>query len=272
MSPPSTLLPKPILLVGAGALGSSVLKGFRIAGNADPSDLIIVDLKPGDEPRAWAADGARLNPPPETWAEAKTVMLAVKPQGWHAVAAILRGNLAGDAVLVSVMAGVQTEALKMAFAGHPVARVMPTTGVATGKGVASIYSDSPRALEAAQGLFEPMAATVLLSEENLMDSATAVSGSGPAYVYAFVRALERAGRETGLSRSHARDLARGTLVSAARLLDSTGEEPDDLIRKVASPGGTTEAALKVLCEPGQGLDELILAAVQAAHERSKELG
>jgi len=272
MSQTEAFLPKPILLVGAGALGSSVLKGFRIAGNATPSDLIIVDLKPGDEPKAWAADGSPLNPPPESWSAAKTVLLAVKPQGWHAVAAILRGNLASDAVIISVMAGVQTEALKIAFAGHPVARVMPTTGVATGKGVASIYADEPRALDAAQGLFGPIASTVVLSEEGMMDSATAVSGSGPAYVYAFVRALERAGRETGLSRSHARELARGTLVSAARLLDSTGEEPDDLIRKVMSPGGTTEAALKVLCKEGEGLDELIIAAVRAAQQRSKELG
>ena len=265
-------LPKPILLVGAGALGSSVLKGFRISGHATPADLMIVDLKPGDEPKAWAADGARLNPLPETWSEAKTVLLAVKPQGWHAVAAILRGNLASDAVIISVMAGVQTEALKVAFAGHPVARVMPTTGVATGKGIASIYSDAQPALEAAQGLFGPMASTVELGEECQMDSATAVSGSGPAYVYAFVRALERAGRETGLSSSHARELARGTLVSAARLLDSTGEEPDALIQKVMSPGGTTEAALKILCKPGEGLDELIMAAVAAAQQRSKELG
>jgi len=265
------MLPKPILLVGAGALGSSVLKGFRAAGHAMPQDVIIVDLQPGDEPKAWAADGARLNPVPESWREAKTVLLAVKPQGWHAVAAILRGNLAEDAVLVSVMAGVQTEALKMAFAGHPVARVMPTTGVATGKGVASIYSDSDVARDAAKGLFGPMAATVTLTEEGLMDSATAVSGSGPAYVYAFARALERAGRETGLSPSHARDLARGTLVSAARLLDATGEEPDALIAKVASPGGTTEAALNVLCKPGAGLDELVLAAVKAAFTRSQEL-
>lgn len=272
MSAPQAILAKPILMVGAGALGSSVLKGFRISGHATPADLMIVDLKPGDEPRAWAADGARLNPAPETWREAKTVLLAVKPQGWHAVAAILHGNLASDAAIISVMAGVQTEALKMAFAGHPVARVMPTTGVATGKGIASIFSDSPVALEAAQGLFGPMAATVQLAEECQMDSATAVSGSGPAYVYAFLRALERAGRETGLSRSHARELARGTLVSAARLLDSTGEEPDELIQKVMSPGGTTEAALKVLCKPGEGLDELIMAAVQAAQQRSKELG
>lgn len=268
----TNLLPKPVLLIGAGALGSSILKGLRIAGHAAPADLMIVDLKPGDEARAWAADGAQLNPAPDSWGVAKTVILAVKPQGWHAVAALLGGNLGADTVLISVMAGVQTSSLEQAFAGHAVARVMPTTGVATGKGVASIFSARPEGLAAAQGLFGPMATTVVLSDETLMDSATAVSGSGPAYVYAFVRALEKAGRETGLSRMHARDLARGTLISAARLLDQTGEEPDDLIRKVASPGGTTEAALKVLCAEGSGLDELVLAAVQAAHKRSKELG
>lgn len=265
-------LPKPVLLIGAGALGSSLLKGFRIAGNAAPSDVMIVDLQPGDEAKAWAADGARLNPAPDTWREARTIVLAVKPQGWHAVAAILHGNLNPDAVVVSVMAGVLTSQLKQAFAGHAVARVMPTTGVATGKGVASLFSDSEAGMATARGLFAPVAKTVELSDENLMNSATAVSGSGPAYVYAFVRALEKAGKATGLSSSHARDLARGTLISAARLLDQTGEEPDDLIRKVASPGGTTEAALQVLCKEGAGLDELVLSAVEAAHKRSKELG
>lgn len=87
-----------------------------------------------------------------------------------------------------------------------------------------------------------------------------------------MRALEKAGRANGLSYSHARDLARGTLISAARLLDETGEDPEALIKKVASPGGTTEAALNILCKPGEGLDELILASVDAAHKRSKELG
>lgn len=265
-------LKKPILLIGAGALGSSLLKGFRIAGNAAPSEVMILDLQPGDEAKAWAADGAQLNPVPEDWGAARTIVLAVKPQGWHAVAAILSGNIADEAVIVSVMAGVTTLQLKQAFAGHPVARVMPTTGVATGKGVATLFSDSDAGMAAARGLFGPIAKTVELADESHMNSATAVSGSGPAYVYAFVRALEKAGRATGLSSSHARDLARGTLISAARLLDQTGEEPDDLIQKVASPGGTTEAALQVLCKDGAGLDELVLAAVEAAHRRSKELG
>ncbi len=170
------------------------------------------------------------------------------------------------------MAGVRTDSLKQAFAGHPVGRIMPTTGMATGKGIASLYSDDPTALSAAQAIFAPIAMTVVLAEEGQMDMATAVSGSGPAYVYAFVLALEKAGKQVGLSTTHARELARGTLISAARLLDKTGEEPQDLIDKVASPGGTTEAALKVLCAPGNGIDELVSAAVKAAQDRARELG
>lgn len=265
-------LAKPILLVGAGALGSSILKGFRVQGHVTPREVMILDLKPGEEAQAYAADGAQLNPLPETWHQAKTIILAVKPQGWHAVAQILKPNISDDVVFVSVMAGVTTTQLKQAFANHAVARVMPTTGVATGKGVASLYADTTAGMAAARGLFAPMAQTVELAEEDQINSATAVSGSGPAYVYAFVRALEKAGRANGLSYSHARDLARGTLISAARLLDETGEDPEDLIRKVASPGGTTEAALNILCKPGEGIDELILASVDAAHKRSKELG
>ncbi len=266
------ILPKPILLIGAGALGSSILRGFRVQGHVKPSEVMILDLLPGDEAQAYMREGAHLNPSPEDWKLAKTVILAVKPQGWHAVAQILSGNLDPNAVLISVMAGVQTQNLKHAFPGHPIARVMPTTGVATGRGVASIYAEWPDALNAARAMFEPMAAGVLLKDENLIDSATAVSGSGPAYVYAFVRALEKAALETGLDANEARILARATLVSAANLLDQSGAEPDDLIRSVASPGGTTEAALKVLCYEGSGIDELMSASVRAAHKRAKELG
>lgn len=266
------MLAKPILLIGAGALGSAMLKGMRAAGHIAPSDLIILDLNPGEEAHAYAGLGARLNPSPEVWRDAFTVIIAVKPQSWRGAAQILDGNLNPNATLISVMAGVRTEDLSSVFAPLKVARVMPTTGVATGKGVASLYASEGVALQAASDLFSPMAATVVLDNEDLIDAATAVSGSGPAYVYAFVAALEQAALETGLTAADAKTLARATLISAANLLDQTGEGPEDLIRKVASPGGTTEAALKVLRREGQGLTELVTAAVMAAQKRSKELG
>ncbi|OYW83087.1 MAG: pyrroline-5-carboxylate reductase [Asticcacaulis sp. 32-58-5] len=261
----------PILLVGAGALGSSILKGFRRSGHIAPSDVMILDLKPQDEAQSYAADGANLNPPPELWAQAKTIIIAVKPQSWRDMAKMFDAKLNPEAVLISVMAGVRTQDLAEVLAPVSVARVMPTTGVATGKGVASIYASDPHALEAARFVFEPIAATAILSDEGLIDAATAVSGSGPAYVYAFARSLEKAALSVNLTPADARTLARATLISAARLLDETGEEPDDLIRKVASPGGTTEAGLRVLCADG-GLDDLIKATVEAAFNRSRELG
>ncbi|MFT3996575.1 MAG: pyrroline-5-carboxylate reductase [Asticcacaulis sp.] len=266
------MLAKPILLIGAGALGSAMLKGMRASGHIAPSDLIILDLNPGEEAHVCAGLGARLNPAPEVWAEALTVIIAVKPQSWRGAAQILTGNLNASATLISVMAGVRTEDLSSVFAPLKVARVIPTTGVATGKGVASIYSADPAPLQAAVDVFSPMATTVVLESEDLIDAATAVSGSGPAYVYAFVQALEKAGLAAGLTGADALTLARATVISAAQLLDHTGEDPEALIRKVASPGGTTEAALKVLRKGGAGLEELLTDAVLAAQARSKELG
>lgn len=263
------MLALPLLIIGAGALGGSVLRGLRVTGAVDPADVIILDHNPQAEAQTYAALGARLNPDDSALHEAGTVILAVKPQGWRGVAEAFAGKLSPEAVLVSVMAGVRIADLESAFAPRKAARVMPTTGVATGKGVASLYSATPEALNAARGIFEPIAATVVLREESLIDAATAVSGSGPAYVYAFAEALRVAGAAAGLAPEDAQILARATLVSAAHLLDVSGEDPEALIRKVASPGGTTEAGLKVLRAP---LDELITATVLAAQKRSRELG
>ncbi|WP_140985005.1 pyrroline-5-carboxylate reductase [Asticcacaulis tiandongensis] len=266
------MLALPLMIIGAGALGGSILKGLRVTTTVDPSDVIILDLHPQAEAQAYGELGARLNPEADVLAEARTVIVAVKPQGWRAVAEAFGDKLRADAVIVSVMAGVRTTDLSAAFGARKVARVMPTTGVATGKGVASLYAAESEALEAAKCIFEPIASTVVLGDEGLIDAATAVSGSGPAYVYAFAAALEAAGLEAGLEADDARVLARATLISAANLLDISGEEPEALIKKVASPGGTTEAGLKFLRAEGQGLNELITATVLAAQKRSRELG
>ncbi|HZC16409.1 MAG TPA: pyrroline-5-carboxylate reductase dimerization domain-containing protein, partial [Caulobacteraceae bacterium] len=146
-----------------------------------------------------------------------------------------------------------------------------TTGVAVGKGAVSIYSDDDGARAAAHALFDPVATTVDLANEALMDAAVAVSGSAPAYLYAFMEALAAAGVSHGLSPEASKALVRATMVGAAALLDRSGADPADLSRKVASPGGTTEAALKVLTGDG-GLGPLLEAAVDAAARRSRELG
>jgi pyrroline-5-carboxylate reductase len=258
----------PILLVGAGRMGGALIAGWRRTGFLGPSDLMIRDPAPGPEA---ASSGAILNPGREQIAQASTVVLTVKPQVWRAAAADLASGLAPDAIIVSICAGVGTPDLAAAFGGHAIARVMPTTAAAIGKGTASVFSADPAARMRAHALMEPVGTVVDLFDEDLMHAATAVSGSAPAYLYAFVEALEAAGRSLKLPPEAASTLARATICGAAALLEASGAEPADLRRQVASPGGTTEAALDKLTGPG-GLPDLVLAAATAAERRSRELG
>ena len=186
-----------------------------------------------------------------------TVLFAVKPQVWRAVASGMAAELHPDAVVVSVVAGVRLSALEAVFHGRRVARVMPTTGVATGQGVASVYAEDEAARARAHTLFDPIAVTVDLEAEALMDAATAVSGSAPAYLYALVEALEAAGAKAGLPPDASRALTRATIASAAGLMHQTGEEPAELRRQVTSPGGVTQAALEVLMAPDTGFPHLL---------------
>lgn len=261
----------PILMLGAGRMGGAMIEGWRAAGAFAAGDLMIRDPIPGPVAIAAAAEGARLNPPNEALAEARTVVLAVKPQIWRQAALDAAPWLSLDAVIVSIAAGVRSADLSLGFGKRIVARVMPTTAAAIGQGTASLYADDPAALARAHALFEPLGTVVDLIDEQLMHAATAVSGSAPAYLYAFIEALEAAGAAAGLSEHDAQRLARSTLTGAAALLARGEEAPAELRRQVTSPGGTTEAALGVLMAT-PGLTDLIGAAVTAAVARSRELG
>lgn len=259
-----------ILLLGAGRMGGALLKGWAKTEAIDPAYILIRDPHPSEEATAAAAAGAELNPPDEKFSEVGVVLMAVKPQLWKSAVAALP-TLPADAVVVSICAGVRAADISEAFGGRRVARVMPTTGVAIAKGVASIYAADPGARNLAHALFDSIATTVDLPTEDLMDAATAVSGSAPAYLYAFIEALEAAGAKHGLSAAAAQTLARATVTSAAALLDIEGGEPAELRRQVTSPGGTTAAALEVLLGD-HGLPGLLDEAVAAAIRRAKELG
>ena len=258
----------PIGLLGAGRMGGALIEGWARAGAINPADLIIIEPHPSD---AIKAVGARLNLPSGELAQVRTLLLAVKPQVWKAAAADVAAHLAPDAVIVSIAAGVALADIAAAFGGRRVARVMPTTAVSIGKGVASIYAPDLEAHARAHALFAPVATTVDLAHESSMHAATAVSGSAPAYLYAFIEALEGAGVKAGLSEKAARRLARATIAGAGALLEASGEEPAELRRQVTSPGGTTQAALEVLMGQG-GLGDLLESAVAAAVRRSQDLG
>ncbi|MDQ3124770.1 MAG: NAD(P)-binding domain-containing protein, partial [Pseudomonadota bacterium] len=185
-----------VALVGCGRLGSAILEGWLTTGVVAAPDLII--FTPSDKPAAEAAraQGARVNPPLNAVTEASTLVLAVKPANWREALSPLVGALNREVVVVSVMAGVSASDIK-AMSGRPVARVMPTTAVAQGRGVAALWSDRAAARETARGLFEAMAEVVDLDQEAHIDVATAAAGSAPAFIHAFVQALARAGEAEG---------------------------------------------------------------------------
>ena len=260
----------PILMLGAGRMGGALIEGWSQKGAFTPSDLIIRDPYPSKEAQEAAKAGARLNPDDRVLAEAKVLLLAVKPQMWREAAAQITDLLAPDCIIVSIAAGVRAADISAAFGGRLVARIMPTTAVAVAKGVASVFAPDAKALSVAHALFDPVAVTVDVDDEGLMDSVVGVSGSAPAYLYAFIEALEATGPAHGLTAEASRKLARATIIGAAALLEASQEEPAELRKQVTSPGGTTQAALEVLMGEG-GFGDLLARAVTAAVKRSREL-
>lgn len=258
-----------VAILGCGRLGSAIIEGWLKTGAVAPDRLII--LTPSSKPvaEAAAARGARVNPPTKALSEVETLVVAVKPAMWRSAVASVEPGLAPDATVVSVMAGVRAASLAEVFGDRAIARVMPTTGVAQARGVASIWAASEGAGTLAHGLFDAIAETVDIPVENLMDAVTAVSGSGPAYFHAFTAALAAAGAAEGLPEETALQLARATLRSAA-----SGVEGDDsldaLIARVASPGGTTRAGLEAL-DRDEAMSRAVRAAVEAATRRAGEL-
>ena len=257
----------PILLLGAGRMGGALISGWTEAGAFVEADILAVEPHPSE---ALKASGVRLNPPETELARAKTIVLAVKPQVWREAAVQYAPHLAKDAVIVSIAAGVRAADISQAFGGRRVARIMPTTAVAIRQGTASVFAPDAEAKARAHALFEPVATVVDLDDEELMHAATGVSGSAPAYLYAFVEALEAAGVSAGLDDKASKALARATIAGAAALLAQSGEDPAALRRQVTSPGGTTAEALKVLMGE-HGLGPLLDEAVAACVRRSKAL-
>lgn len=240
-----------VTLLGHGRLGSAMAEGWRLAGVV--ADLTILTRA---DPAICPSD-------------TQALVIAVKPAAWREALAPLLATLASDAVVVSVMAGVRAADLATMLGGRPVARVMPTTAVAQAQGVAAIWSEDARARAAAHALFDPVADTVDLEAEPLLDPATAVAGSAPAFFHALAKALAEAGAHAGLPHDAAERLARGALRSAGSGA-ATEASLDDLIARIASPGGTTQAGLEAL--RSSGLDQAARAAVTAAVARARDLG
>lgn len=207
--------------------------------------------------------------------ESTILLLAVKPQIWREVVREVGDLVREDHLVVSIMAGVSTRALEGALPHirARVVRAMPNLASHVGAGMAGVHAGR-HAREAdllrAQRIFDAGGKSVPIEDEGLMDAITAVSGTGPAYYYFFTEAIMEAARRIGLSPQYANLLAKQTALGAARMLLESGEPPDVLRAKVTSPNGTTAAAMATLRE--RDVFESIVAAVEAAFRRSRELG
>lgn len=262
----------PVLLFGAGNMGGAMLRGWLALGL--PADRVaIVDPAPGEAIAALAGQGVIFDPAPGS-VDASVLLLAVKPQMFAGVVRQMRAHLGQRTLLVSVLAGTTMAQLESACPdGQPVLRVMPNTPAAIGQGMSVLFANGHVSDEQKRGAEALMAAigdTAWIEDEALMDAVTAVSGSGPAYVFHLAECLAAAGVAAGLPADLADQLARQTVAGAGALIAESGTDPAQLRRNVTSPNGTTAAALAVLMAEN-GLGPLLVEAVDAAKRRSEEL-
>lgn len=259
-----------LVLLGCGKMGSALLEGWLNQG-LPAGSVHVLEPRPSD----WLqATGVNLNGPLP--AAPAVALLAVKPQMMGEALPTLQALGGGGTLFVSIAAGTSLASLEAALgAGTPVVRVMPNTPAAVGRGISALIGNpavSPAELALAESLMAAVGQTVMLDNEGQMDGVTAVSGSGPAYVFHLIEALAAAGEAEGLPAAMAMQLARATVCGAGELAHQSPESASQLRINVTSPGGTTAAALGVLMEQETGFPALLTRAVQAAADRSRELG
>jgi len=259
--------------VGAGKMGMAMVEGW-LAQGLDAKTLTLVDPMPAEATVNFANQQniSLLSEFPSFKAE--IVVLAVKPQIAQSVMAGIAGQLSGDCLILSVIAGFSLEALKNALGSDKIIRTMPNTPAQVGKGVVGAIAGSgvgEKERQLAHALLSASGIAVWLDDEKLIDALTGISGCGPAYVFLLVEAMAAAGVAEGLDRDMANILARHTVIGAAALMEADSSEAAILRKNVTSPNGVTAEALKVLMD-GQELFELVGRAVKAAARRNREIG
>ncbi|MBD3787668.1 MAG: pyrroline-5-carboxylate reductase [Sphingomonadales bacterium] len=259
-----------LVLLGCGKMGSAMLAGW-LRGGLAPSAVHVIDPHPSDwlQSTGVAINGALPAAP-------AVVLIAVKPQMMGAALPTIAAMGGGQTLFVTVAAGTTIATYEGVFgASTPLVRAMPNTPAAIGRGITAIVGNAaarPADLDLAEGLLSAVGQVVRLPSEDQMDAVTAVSGSGPAYVFHLIEALAAAGVTEGLAPDLAMKLAKATVGGAGQLAEDAAEDPAQLRVNVTSPGGTTAAALAVLMDPETGFPALLARAVKAAADRGRELG
>lgn len=261
-----------IALIGAGVMGESLLAGI-LRSQVNPADVKIAEIREARAAELSDRYGVACCDARTAVTDVDTVLLVVKPQNIAEVLTEISSALDPNTLVISLAAGITTAAVEANLpAGQPVARVMPNTPALVDQGMSGISAGSNCSqvhLDRAVSLMNSVGLSVVIPEE-LQDSLTAVSGSGPAYIFYVIESMVAAAVELGISREMATDLVVQTVFGAATLIKQTGDEAQILRERVSSPGGVTVAAIASLDE--HGVREAFKAAMIAAEKRSKELG
>ena len=258
-----------MVLLGCGKMGSAMLAGW-LENGLDPGAVWVIDPRASD----WVkGTGVQVNADlPDSPA---VVLIAVKPQQMGDALPDIAAWGNGSTLFVSVAAGTTIGHFEDVLgAASPIVRAMPNTPAAIGRGITAIVGNArvaPAQLDTAEALLAAVGQVVRLEGEHQMDAVTAVSGSGPAYVFHLIECLAAAGEAEGLAPDLALQLARATVAGAGALAMASGTDPAELRRNVTSPNGTTQAGLEVLMDEDTGLPPLMKKTVAAATDRSKEL-
>jgi pyrroline-5-carboxylate reductase len=261
-----------LVLVGAGKMGTAMLDGW-LARGLKPKQITVIEPHPGKVTKALSRRGLRLNPKGKS-APASAIVLAVKPQSASEALPPLAKYIGKGTLLISIMAGRTMAFLENSLpAGTALVRAMPNTPAAIGRGISVAVANtnvSTSQRKQTSDLLEAIGKLEWVSNETLMDAVTALSGSGPAYLFLLVETMASAGIAAGLPPALATRLARETIIGSAELLDRSNLDAATLRENVTSPGGTTAAALDFLMGPG-GFDEIMTRAIAAATRRSRQL-
>jgi pyrroline-5-carboxylate reductase len=265
---------KRIGLIGAGNMGTAIVRGLVAAQVIAPEDITALDVEETQLEKVAADPGVNTTTDLEVLASASdAIVLAVKPQSMEGLLHDLARHVGASHLIISIAAGISTSFMEKRLGDEVrVVRVMPNTPAMVRAGATALCRGSRATdedMELAVHLFSALGTTLVVDEVQ-MDAVTAVSGSGPAYFFYLVEKITKAGIEQGLSEKEASELARQTLYGAGKLLRETGVAPEELRARVTSKGGTTAAAVAIFDKADLG--GIVCKAVSAAAARSKELG
>jgi pyrroline-5-carboxylate reductase len=263
-----------LAFIGGGNMGEAILAAVLDKGLATPSDISVSDIS--RERREYLKNRYGVvvtDSNAEAVKNKEIIILAVKPQHIIEAAQSIKGKLRSEQLVLSIVAGVRIATIKQLLDHARIVRVMPNTPAQVGIGMSG-WTATPevndKQREISCSLLGAMGKEIYFEDEDSLDMVTAVSGSGPAYVFLFAECLADAAVDIGLSREDADLLVKQTILGAAHLIDESGESPAALCRKVSSKGGTTEKALQAFEE--NSLADIVRKAVRAAYIRSQELG